>query len=64
MPDDVVPEPSFAVFSPILAETVQGPTVAAMLGWLRLARICASRVNRASRSGSSAKASGRILSAT
>ena len=32
--------------------------------WLRLARICASRVNRASRSGSLAKASGRIFSAT
>ena len=33
-----------------------------MLGWLRLARICASRVNRARRSGSSANASGRIFS--
>ena len=40
------------------------PWMAAMLGWLRLARICASRVNRASRSGSAAKASGRIFSAT
>ena len=40
------------------------PQMAAMLGWLRLARICASRVNRASRSGSAAKASGRIFRAT
>ena len=38
--------------------------MAAMFGWLRLVRICASRVNRASRSGSLAKASGRIFSAT
>ncbi len=35
--------------------------MAAMPGWLRLARICASRVNRASRSGSLAKASGKDL---
>ena len=39
------------------------PWMAAMFGWLRLARIWASRVNRASRSGSLAKASGRIFSA-
>ena len=40
------------------------PWICAIFGWLRLARICASRVNRARRSGSSAKASGRIFSAT
>ena len=34
-----------------------------MLGWLRLARTCASRWNRARRSGSLANASGRIFSA-
>ena len=33
-------------------------------GWFRLARTCASRWNRARRSGSAAKASGRIFSAT
>ena len=37
---------------------------AAMLGWLRLARTCASRWNRTSRSASSAKAPGRIFRAT
>ena len=51
------------------AERVEGsassmPWMAAMLGWLRLARICASLVNRASRSGSAAKASGRVFRAT
>ncbi len=35
-----------------------------MFGWLRLARIWASRLNRARRSGSAAKASGRIFRAT
>ena len=40
------------------------PWIWAMLGWLRLARICASRLNRASRSGSAAKASGRSFRAT
>ena len=40
------------------------PWIWAMLGWLRLARIWASRVNRARRSGSLAKASGRIFRAT
>ena len=35
-----------------------------MFGWLSAARTCASRWNRASRSGSSATASGRTLIAT
>ena len=40
------------------------PWICAMFGWLRLARTCASRWNRANRSGSVAKASGRIFRAT
>ena len=36
----------------------------AMLGWFSAASVCASRVNRASRSGSLANASGSTLSAT
>ncbi len=35
--------------------------MAAMLGWLRLARICASRVNRESRSGVSREGVGEDL---
>ncbi len=40
------------------------PWMWAMFGWLREARTCASRWNRASRSTSCANASGRILIAT
>src|SRR5215471_18690160 len=35
-----------------------------MFGWFRAASVCASRVNRARRSGSAANSSGRTLSAT
>ena len=45
-------------------ENGPAPPGSALFGWLRLARICASRLNRARRSGSAAKASGRIFSAT
>src|SRR5215471_2269023 len=40
------------------------PKIAPMFGWLTEARTCASRLNRASRSGSAANSAGRIFRAT